>query len=681
MKFRKSTTEFLPFLRSFVFLSAAFVLSQVIAVSGQAPTEGRIEAKPASPKVEEGFQGGSFRVEKVPVEGGAQVVTIFANHGGSQEIPLLSILRDTLGDDNPENDRLRYVWMHTYPSPSLRQKAAAFVPFLYTRTSNKKDVGSDLPPVVIDVQRSDKALWNQIFWTVFKRIILGDLGAGARMSGLQYHQNAADYRRSAVAAALTTLSLYQETTGERVLTDTEVRDVQARLFLKDKMFGWHMPSENLDRVYGKETAAAKDFRGHNWELLRQYSEAQGLYFEPIEMPDGTARHVIVWTSVSDIAANKGKDFNRRFLNIRNPWTDKDLADWKGYTQVRWFDDDDRQVDAETPNAKPRTMIPLALYGLDHPKIPMILIDFRDRGNPKFREMSKRILNDFTVNALALSQFSSFPYFLGRFIYDLVPGRRGLDINQASRVRSYSQLKLLLSLDNELEPELRETVADRIEHATLNPLENDTDAEAKLARKQYANLMEFVRRPDGLAAKLSEDRREEMARLRHNGLERALFSAAHTITFGRYTHRERGTPDLLAEMDLRRQLDFHERSIRETAFRSADPDIDSDVVALKRSLVFVARYGSPAGDKTTRAISKIFSISKDDELQTLCLAGLYRINNSAAKNELLAIYRNLKTDDRRRDLSAHYLKLAVREGQRIYRRDAAAIAGIADTSAN
>jgi hypothetical protein len=31
------------------------------------------------------------------------------------------------------------------------------------------------------------------------------------------------------------------------------------------------------------------------------------------------------------------------------------------------------------------MIPLALYGLDNPKIPMVLVDFRDGLNPKKRE--------------------------------------------------------------------------------------------------------------------------------------------------------------------------------------------------------------------------------------------------------------------------------------------------------
>jgi hypothetical protein len=39
----------------------------------------------------------------------------------------LSVLRDTLGDETIENDRLRYVWMLTYTKPSTMQKIMAAI--------------------------------------------------------------------------------------------------------------------------------------------------------------------------------------------------------------------------------------------------------------------------------------------------------------------------------------------------------------------------------------------------------------------------------------------------------------------------------------------------------------------------------------------------------------------------
>ena len=46
--------------------------------------------------------------------------------------PLVSVLRDTLGDSNPENDKLRYLWPLTYTRPGLGQRIAGAIPFLHT---------------------------------------------------------------------------------------------------------------------------------------------------------------------------------------------------------------------------------------------------------------------------------------------------------------------------------------------------------------------------------------------------------------------------------------------------------------------------------------------------------------------------------------------------------------------
>lgn len=648
-----------------------------ISIAAQAPID-----NPDPPQTEKS-EGSGFRAETVKVAGGSEIVTIFATRsyldgpmqGPVSDIPLLSVLRDTLGDDKPENDRLRYVWMLTHTKATFGQKLSALVPFLYTRTVNKNKIGTEPPPAMLDLNSSDKNMWNRVFWSVFKRLVFDDVGVGIKASTLQYRQNKADYRRSGVAAAAAVLSLYQEIEGEKVLSDTEMRDIQARLFLSDKTLGFMMQSENLGRVYEKETALTRDYRGHNWELLRQYTEAQGLYFEPLEMPDGTARHAMVWVAASDLQANKGRAFEKRFLNIKSPWDDKKLTNWKGYSEVRWYDSEDREVEPETPNAHPKTLIPLALYGLDHPKVPAILIDFRDNGNPKTREMSRRILNDLTGNVLSFSRFGGLPFFVGRFVYDFVTGRRGADLNQASRLRSYSQLKLLISLDESLDAELREDIARRVESATLNPLQNDADVEARIAKAQYQNLMAYAADPSGLPKKISDDRREEMSKLKHSGKVRALHALGHLFSFGLYTHREAATPELLARLDTRRQLQYHERFLREIAAGSSDPAVDSQPELIKRSLTFVSHNGADAEEKTTRALARIFAISKDDNIQNLCLMGLYRINSSSAKKELLAIYNNAVIPDRWRNVSAHYLRLALQEGQRISVRDARSIANI------
>src|SRR4029078_7249822 len=271
---------------------------------------------------------------------------------------------------------------------------------------------------------------------------------------------------------------------------------------------------NLQSYYVKKTTQTRDERGHNWELLRQKAEAESLYFEPLTMPDGSATHALLWVAKRDLLSKQGSRYSGRFLNIASPWTDKRLLNWKGYVETRYFDFENQPVDSQTPGAEAVEMIPLGLYGLDNPKIPMLLVDFTDSYNPKKREMSRRVMNFVTCNGLSLSKFGNLPFFLGRTVFDFVTGRRGMDINQPSRLATYSQLKLLLALNTSMDPELRSELSGRLETVSLNPFENDMDAEANIALQQYDALMAFAKDPNGLAAKIERDRRAELVPLEH-----------------------------------------------------------------------------------------------------------------------------------------------------------------------
>ncbi len=625
-----------------------------------------------------------LRIEKVRVNGGAEIYTIFAKLGKPDEyrrydggeMPLVSILRDTLDDNRPENDRFRYVWMLTYARPSIWKKMTAAIPFFYSRTTNKTKVGKAPPPPIIDLSPPGNNGMNKLIIAITKKLILGELGFFAKAPVQQYSQNTGNYRRSAIARTLEILSLYHETEGEKLLSDQDLKDIQAKLWLTGKSLGGRLPSEKLSLFYDKETANAADNRGHNWELLRQYSDRQGLYFEPLPMPDGIARLAIVWTAESDVLANKGKNFDSRFLNIKSPWSDAKFLKWKGYSQVRWFDAENRIVEPQTPNAQPKKLIPLALYGLDHTKIPIILVDFRNNANPKLRELSHRVITDVFADMLSIINFGDLPYFAARSGLNFLTGRRGADINQPSRIKSYAQLKLMLLLDEKMDVQLKQEITRRMEADSINPLENDMAAEARIAKAQYENLIAYAKRPGGLASKLEKDRREEMVKLKHGSKERMLFSTAHLFSLGLYTHREKATPELLAAMDVRRQLEYHERIVRQIANASSRPEIDSDTELLTRSLQFISENGVAAKEKTVKALSRIFTITQEETMRSLCLSGLYRINNLMAKKELLTLYQRTDISDSLRRQCAEYLKLALKEKQLIDPRDAEIIAGIA-----
>ena len=69
---------------------------------------------------------------------------------------------------------------------------------------------------------------------------------------------------------------------------------------------------------------------------------EGLYFEPLAMPRGPAIHVLLWVARAEVKTVPKRRFNGRFLSIASPWQDPKLTDWEGFSEVRFFDSENRQ---------------------------------------------------------------------------------------------------------------------------------------------------------------------------------------------------------------------------------------------------------------------------------------------------------------------------------------------------
>lgn len=647
-----------------------------------------------------------FRVEQIPVVGGAELLTIFGRLDGMRsggrpapEIPLVSVLRDTLGDDTAENDRLRYVWMLTYTQPTLLKRIASAIPFLYQPVGNKDQASNRPPSPILDLANSSRQTWNKFFWMGLQNVFLDSYGIPLKAASRSYRTNASDYRTAHVTQALAVLTNYENLRQRRrdesellarqassgaaesplasddaetpllperapAFTIGEMLELRARLILSGKTFGGFLGPDQFEGTVEKRSMKSIDVIGHNWELLRQKAESEGLYFEPLTMPNGTATHALLWISREDLKAQPERDFNRRFLNIGDPWNDPRLRNWSGYSQVRYFDRESRLANSADPEVRSVEMIPLALYGLDHPKIPALLVDFRDSLNPKRRELSRRALHDVTKNIFSLSSFGNLPYFLGHTVYDWMTGRRGMDVNQPTRLASYAELKLLLSFNPSIEPKLRNEIERRLENVSVNPLNNGNQAEVALARQQYDSLLEFARRPDGLAAKIERDRRAEMVPLEHGPVARFFYNLGNVLSFGSYVHREKATPELTARMELARRLEGHTQFLRRVAKSSPQTEVAWDLEPVKRSLQFLVDSGPGANGSAARAAAAIFERTNDAEVRRLCLDALHKINSKTARNELLRVYNQEPAQSEWRAEIADRLRKAVAENTRM-----------------
>jgi len=179
-----------------------------------------------------------FRVERQPVANGAELLTIFSSlPENTGEIPLVSVLRDTLGDNDPNNDRLRYIWVLTSARPTVLQHTAAFIPFFYWRPDLGKNMDRK-PAAILDLGNTSKVVWNALAQSVVQAAAIDSNGALIRASTRRYRANLADQRQVNLMEGLTIVSQLEEMPeAEALFSVPELLEIQARLALAGKTLG------------------------------------------------------------------------------------------------------------------------------------------------------------------------------------------------------------------------------------------------------------------------------------------------------------------------------------------------------------------------------------------------------------------------------------------------------------
>jgi hypothetical protein len=540
-----------------------------------------------------------FRVERRPVAGGAEFLTVFGRVPDAtdeiDEVPLVTVLRDTLGDQDPENDRLRYVWVLTSASPSLLQRAAAFLPFFYWRPDFGKNAYRQ-PSPVIDLGATSRGIWTALAGSTAQVIALDPNGALIRSSTRSYRNNVLDHRRVHLLEGLAVLSQLEDLPEVKpLLSEPELLEIEARLTLAGRTLGGLVTAEKLPEAYVKHRTKSEEMRAHNWELVRQRAEANGLYFEPLGL-NRSATHALLWVAKDDLGERK---FDGQFLGISDPFHDARLRNWTGYRQAR----------------DGRELIPLALYALEYPKVPLLLVDFRDAHAPKHREMLRHAATDTVSGVLGVSKWGNWPYLAGAWTWNFVRVRHGAANDRIARLKAYSQVRQWLALDHSLDKGLREELQKRLEILGVNPLEDSVFNEAKIARRQYAALLRYADDPHGLAARLEHDRNAELMAYEHGLAARAGLRLASLATLGLYAHHESANPRIEARLDEERRVARHVRFLETVTRSSPHPEVVWNMDEVKRVLDELAASGFPS--RSAQLVERILRQTSDEETRALC----------------------------------------------------------------
>jgi hypothetical protein len=371
--------------------------------------------------------------------------------------------------------------------------------------------------------RPAHGLWRGIAFSIAQSQALDPIGSVARLTTHSYGGNLGEYRRTHVAEVLDILTRNPaQLTG--ALTPAELQSLEGRLELSSKPMGGLVADESLPSVYSHAIEQRTENRGHNWELLRQTAEQNGLYFEPLHLDTAPDSFGVIWIAQKD--AEGGHPFDGQLLHVANPFHDERIPSWKGYSQIWTFGRDGVRVPAGTGGGVPAKMIPLALYALDYPGVPLLLSDFRDPSHPQRSEMGLRLANDITTGFLGLTTFGSGSFFAAKTSFLFVHKRHGAATDRLSRRSAFVALRNALSTGNSLDPVLRRDLESRIEKLDLDPVEKSWAQEIRAAWRQYDALIKFAGDPNGLAKTIERDRVDEYRAATRGPLKRMVAAVLH-----------------------------------------------------------------------------------------------------------------------------------------------------------
>ncbi len=395
-----------------------------------------------------------LRVDTVRAASGSELMTVFEVFpegaeliDGRTEMPILAV-RDH-----------RQVWVFTHERPTLAQRAVAGIPFYYRRSGLGGGGGSKPPKPVMDLDRTARGTWKNVGYVVLQSRLLDPLGIVSRLTSRSYASNVGSERRVHILEA-DALIANMPADGP-----AGMERVSARLELSGRILGGLVSEATLPRYLEKAVSERAENRGHNWEVLRQAAENNGLCFRPLPLSEMPGAFVLVSVVAEHMEEQQPKHFGKQFLHISSPFGDDKLRGRTGE-------------------------IPLAVYALDYPGVPLRLVDFQRPAGPQMNEIGLRFADDVMTDVLGFTGFglASLGYRAAKMSWMFVHTRHGGVTDRAARQLAFVQFRHALGTDAELNPDMRREMMLRLERLDIDPAARTWAQEVRGAWRQYEALV-------------------------------------------------------------------------------------------------------------------------------------------------------------------------------------------------
>jgi hypothetical protein len=571
---------------------------------------------------------------EAPVSRGAELITLFGKFGTDSsgaaiaDVPLVSVLRDSLDNGEPHDDRLRYVWLLTSNKPTLAQRVLSAVPFFYWKVGRGEIQSGAKPAMLADLSQPAHRVWRTAQRNIIQWTALDPMTMPVRASSHAYRTNNANEERVHLEEAIALLRRAPASSDNSGLTSGQIDGIVARLALAKNAMGGLMKDGQLERVGDNHDAQRQSTIGRNWELLRTSAERTGLVFEPLQLGGTGENYAVLWFPLGGSFTTSGVSLAStwKLLHISNPWRDARLSTWKGYVQNRSLDKNGKLLPAGETGVKEINLAPLAVYSLTYPRSPLLVVDFRNKLQTKRREVIQRTSDEIVSGVLGLSHFANWYYYAGNGLYQFVKSRRGAAVNAGARLDSYAEFRVAAALDTSLDPAFRKELQQRTDGLSINPLNASVRRQLSVARHNYQALLADAADPEKLPRKLDNDRRRELASFGKSAASVIGTNLLHYLTLTAYTRRAPEREGNLALLSRERKTKALLQYLNQVANAGPEPEVTFSPERIHQSIVKLESLvdaGSPKQirNQAAAALKGVSGQSQDAGLRADCSRAL------------------------------------------------------------
>ncbi len=577
-----------------------------------------------------------------PVGSSAELVTLFcqgceqAGAAGS-DVPLIALLRDTLGDTKPESSRITDLWLLSYARPNIGKRMLSAVPFFYWRVGGSRgNHGVKTLAPLLDMNALQHPAANTLTQNLLQWTVLDPLSTPVRASTRAYRGNAADDERLHLQEAISYLQQAPVSTPDSPLNQLQVQTLIARLELRKSLLGGFVSADGAAKYGVSAQIRDLEIRSRDWELLREWADKTGLYFEPLDLAGTRNEYAALWIPLtgSHPASATSVAPIWKLLNLKPP-SPRDLQQIPaGAVFERALDENGNLLPAGSSGARQIKLVPLGIYSLDYPKMPLLVADFRNHHHLRWRAMEQRSINEVTAGVIGISHFTNWYYYVAADLYDFVASRHGSPMNQAARLDCYSQFRARLALDRELDPTLRAEAMQRIDSLAMNPLEAAPNAEMQAASANFKALEDRAQTGQ-LLALVKKNRREELAAWDRTKLGAIRHELFRVLTFGAYTPEAKSSEDIVAQLAVQRRAQYQLDFLEQLARAGTPPEVQVDSNRIAASVAELESLLPAVNSdrfhlEARNTIARLRSNSEDSDLQARCeraLVALYSIDEA------------------------------------------------------